>query len=587
MLFGRCLEDDQSAEAGIKYCIARICMWNNITPNDRVIRFLLGSVCVYAGVFYHPLFALPAIALFLSVATNSCAVYKMMGFNHAIEEKNHYLSVLPKYNPEPVLIFCDQGNLLFRNEAAHSALSSLHHFSQLDLDKNPAALITSDNETTLRYRERENTYQLVLRGNAHENFLMVYGFDITLIVQGEEALKAFALSDPLTRIANRKKLIIDLQVHSKRALVLVDIKNFGQINGFYGHEVGDRFLQSFAALLLHFKAWTDTDIYRVQSDIFAIFSGHKELIEKINAFFFERYLILDEIEFALEVSMGHADILIEGRSLLTMAETALMEAKKRGVRLLNYHELGDVNKGYLNNLEWSKRIKHILNDDDPASLKAYFQPILNTSTNAIEKYETLARVVEEESIISPLVFLGPAKQLGLLPNITMVMLDAIVEKARGNDLEFSINITMQDIQSEGFADRFVKRLDGELSASRIVLEILEDEEVYACLNVFQSLKEHGFKIAIDDFGTGYSNFAKLQQINVDYIKIDGSLISAVESNPQHLEVIRTINNYAHSIGAKTIAEFVSNDAIARILRDEKIDYLQGYAIGKPLPRLIF
>ncbi|MFZ2890563.1 EAL domain-containing protein [Sulfuricurvum sp.] len=562
-------------------------MWNNITSFDKVIRFTLGSVCVYGGIVYHPLFALPAIALFLSVATNSCAVYKMMGINHKIEEKNHYLSVLPKYNPEPVLIFCDQGNLLFRNDAAHSALSSLHHFSQLDLRQSPAELIASQSETALRYREGERTYQLVLRGNIHDNFVMVYGFDITLIAQGEEALKTLALSDPLTQMANRKKLIIDLEAYPMRMLSLVDIKNFGQINGFYGHEIGDRFLKSFAHMVDQLKEWEDTDIYRVQSDLFAIFSGDERLFEMINDFFIERYIVIDEIEFALEVTMGNAKHSDKERSLLTMAETALMEAKKRGVKSLHYHELGNINQRYLKNLEWSKRIKHILNHEDSAKLTAYFQPILNTSSNKIEKYETLARVVDGDTVTPPIVFLDPAKQLGLLPKITMAMLDAIIHKAHENDTQFSINITMQDIQSEKFSKALVEKLLAlQLSPLRIVLEILEDEEVYEYLSVFKELKEYGFKIAIDDFGTGYSNFAKLQQIEVDYIKIDGSLIQTIDTNSQHLEVVRTMNNYAHSIGAKTIAEFVSSDVIAQILIDEKIDYLQGYAIGKPLPSLV-
>lgn len=563
-------------------------MWNNITSFDKVIRFTLGSVCVYGGIVYHPLFTLPAIALFLSVATNSCAVYKMMGINHKIEEKNHYLSVLPKYNPEPVLIFCDQGNLLFRNDAAHSALSSLHHFSQLDLRQSPAELIASQSEIALRYREGERTYQLVLRGNIHDNFVMVYGFDITLIAQGEETLKTLALSDPLTQMANRKKLILDLEAYQDAALILVDIKNFGQINSFYGHETGDQFLKSFATIFTLLAQQKEINVYRVQSDVFAIFGSNSSVsFKEIDEFFSNQYLRIDEIEFALEVTIGNAECSDKERSLLTMAETALMEAKKRGLRSLEYSQLGNINQRYLKNLEWSKRIKHILNHEDSAKLTAYFQPILNTSSNKIEKYETLARVVEGDTVTPPIVFLDPAKQLGLLPKITMAMLDAIIHKAHENDTQFSINITMQDIQSEKFSKALVEKLLAlQLSPLRIVLEILEDEEVYEYLRVFKELKEHGFKIAIDDFGTGYSNFAKLQQIEVDYIKIDGSLIQTIDTNSQHLEVVRTINNYAHSIGAKTIAEFVSSDVIAQILIDEKIDYLQGYAIGKPLPSLV-
>lgn len=563
-------------------------MWNNITSSDKVIRFGLGTLCIYGGIAYHPLFALPAIALFLSVATNSCVLYKMMGINHAVEEKNHYLSVLPKYNPEPVLIFCDQGNLLFQNDAAQSALSSLHHFSELKLSLSPAQLIASESETALRYREVERTYQLVLHGNREENFVMVYGFDITQIVQGEEALKTLALTDPLTQMANRKKLIIDTQEKGEGVLILVDIKNFGQINGFYGHEIGDRFLRSFSELFNQLIKWQGVTLYRVQSDVFAIFTSPREhLSMQLEEFFSQHYLVVDEIQFSLEVTMGYALKADGERALLTMAETALMEAKKRGIKSLSYTEMGDISKKYLENLEWSKRIKRILAHEEGGELIAYFQPILNTSTNTIEKYETLARVIEGENIIPPMVFLNPAKQLGLLPKITMSMLEAILQKAHESESEFSINITMQDIQNSHFCDVLMEKMNGSnISPSRIVLEILEDEEVYDYLSLFAQLKEHGFKLAIDDFGTGYSNFAKLQQIDVDYIKIDGSLIHSIETNPQHLEVVRTINHYAHSIGAKTIAEFVSSESIAQLLINENIDYLQGYAIGKPLPSLI-
>jgi EAL domain-containing protein (putative c-di-GMP-specific phosphodiesterase class I) len=265
-----------------------------------------------------------------------------------------------------------------------------------------------------------------------------------------------------------------------------------------------------------------------------------------------------------------------------MAETALMEAKKRGLASLCYSELGDISQRYHENLEWSKRIKRILNKEDSAQLVAYFQPIFNTRSGHIEKYETLARVVDAEQIISPAIFLDPAKQLGLLPKITLMMLEAIIVQLKQSDMEFSINITMQDLQQKDFCEQLLGCLHKhELPPSRIVLEILEDEEVYDYLDIFKGLKKEGFKLAIDDFGTGYSNFAKLQQIEVDYIKIDGSLIASIATNPRHLEVVRTINRYAHSIGAKTIAEFVSTEQIAQMLKHENIDYLQGYAIGKP------
>lgn len=557
-------------------------MFNNITSTDRILRFIAASLCVYAGIFYHPLFALLAIALFLSVATNSCLVYKMTGINHGLEEKNHFLSILPRYNPEPVLVFCDQGRLRFRNEAAQNRLPSLRSLSQLNAELSAIALIREEKEEVLRYLENEKTYQLLLRGNKHENFIMVYGFDITQIAEGEEALRNLALTDPLTQMANRKHLLRDLKdLPEESLLALIDIKNFGQINSFYGQEIGDRFLQSYGELLRTAHGQNEARLYRVQSDVFAVL-GQGTGIESLQAYCTQGYISLDEMQFSLEVTIAYASNNETKLNLLTMAETALIEAKKRGLMSLSYSELGDISQRYHDNLEWSKRIKRILNKEDSAQLAAFFQPILNTRSGRIEKYETLARVVDAAEIISPAVFLDPAKQLGLLPKITLMMLEAVIVHLKQSDMEFSINITMQDLQQKDFCEQLLECLHKhELSSSRIVLEILEDEEVYAYLDIFKRLKKEGFKLAIDDFGTGYSNFAKLQQIEVDYIKIDGSLIASIATNPRHLEVVRTINRYAHSIGAKTIAEFVSTEQIAQMLKHENIDYLQGYAIGKP------
>lgn len=564
-------------------------MWNNIKPNDRIIRFILGTLCVYGGIVYHPYLAIPAIALFISVATNSCAVYKMMGLNHKLEKKNYYLSVLPKYNPEPVLIFCNQGKLLFRNDAAHTLLPNLTSYEQLNTSIAPNRFIAEAQEAIVRYIENTKTYQFSLKGNTVENFIMVYGFDISLIVEGEEKLRYNALHDSLTQLQNRTKLLNDLQSEDEHNfLALIDIKNFGQINGFYSHEIGDRFLQSFSSLLREFSHQSNTQIYRVQSDIFAVLGlDSANAIELITTFFNERYIMTDGIQFALEITVAYAQKTTQTKQLLSMAETALIEAKRRRVKVLGYDELGDITQNYLNNLEWSKRIKHVLAHEEGGELIAFFQPIQNTQTGLIEKYETLARIVDKENIIPPLQFLDTAKQLGLLPKITLEILRQAFEKAQNNIMEFSINITTQDLQNDHFPNQLITLLqEKNILPSRIVLELLEEEEMYEYLGIIGQLKAMGFKVAIDDFGTGYSNFAKLQQIEVDYIKIDGSLIKTIDTNHMHLEVVRTINRYAHSIGAKTIAEFVSTQSIAQLLIAEKIDYLQGYAIGQPTSTLI-
>lgn len=161
-----------------------------------------------------------------------------------------------------------------------------------------------------------------------------------------------------------------------------------------------------------------------------------------------------------------------------------------------------------------------------------------------------------------------------------------VEKFARLDLEFSINITAQDLHDKGFLEHLCRRIgDAGIARERVVLEILEDDSFLSELGRIERLKKLGFKIAIDDFGVGYSNFSKLQKLGADYIKIDGSLIKNLDRNENDREILKTILSYAKSIGARTIAEFVASEEIFAAIRALGVDYAQGYFIGRPAEAL--
>jgi EAL domain-containing protein (putative c-di-GMP-specific phosphodiesterase class I) len=124
--------------------------------------------------------------------------------------------------------------------------------------------------------------------------------------------------------------------------------------------------------------------------------------------------------------------------------------------------------------------------------------------------------------------------------------------------------------------------------SRIIYEIVESESLEKADLVFEfikNIKKFGCEIAIDDFGTGYSNFEYLVKLTPDYIKIDGSMIKDITSNPDSEEVVKTIIDFAKKRHLKTIAEFVSSREIFEKVLELGIDYSQGYYIGKPQPTL--
>ncbi|NWF67219.1 MAG: EAL domain-containing protein, partial [Campylobacterales bacterium] len=129
-------------------------------------------------------------------------------------------------------------------------------------------------------------------------------------------------------------------------------------------------------------------------------------------------------------------------------------------------------------------------------------------------------------------------------------------------------------------------LDKQGCAKHITFEILESEGIENFDEVhkfIERVKFYGAKIAIDDFGTGYSNFAYLAKLNVDYLKIDASLIKNLPIDKNSQMVVKTIAEFAKNMDIKTVAEFVSSKDIYEIVKDYGVDYVQGYYIGEPKP----
>lgn len=124
---------------------------------------------------------------------------------------------------------------------------------------------------------------------------------------------------------------------------------------------------------------------------------------------------------------------------------------------------------------------------------------------------------------------------------------------------------------------------------RVIFEIVENENIedYELVDYFiKEVKQFGAQIAIDDFGAGFSNFKHISRLNIDYIKIDGSLIQNILSDSNSQAIVETIHAFASRLGIKTIAEFVDNQAIFDKVTSIGIDFTQGYFIGKPAPDVI-
>ncbi|RLC27238.1 MAG: diguanylate cyclase, partial [Deltaproteobacteria bacterium] len=333
-----------------------------------------------------------------------------------------------------------------------------------------------------------------------------------------------------------------------------------------------------------------SSLYKLPSDEFALLTLQKITTKK---FYKDIELLIDKLRDTHINVAGH-EISISIRSgissnkafLLPTADMALQASKHEQNEIVIYDNSIDKTISIQENIEVISIIKHAINNNE---ITPYFQPIFNVHTNKIEKYEALVRIVQKDgTILAPYKFLNIAIKSKLYPNITRIMIEKTFAFFIDKDYEFSINLSIDDVLNKKTKQFLIKKLKQFPTPSRVVFEILESEKIenYEELREFiKTIKKFGCKFAIDDFGSGYSNFAHILELNVDYLKIDASLVKFITTNENSRVITKTIINFASSLGLKTIAEFVEDKDSLDMLEKMGVNYVQGYYIGKPQNKL--
>ncbi len=403
--------------------------------------------------------------------------------------------------------------------------------------------------------------------------------------------------DTLIGLPNRNQLIKDLPEYSSPVMLLINIDRFRYINQIFGIAVGDFVLRQYAASLLKYlnylrKAGHNIDprksLYRLSRDEFVILLQNVDISELEIARFITTFLKnqvheYEGVEIEISVSIGIAK---ERENILQKADIALKEARQQQKEFFVYHPNMQNESKVKENLLWYNKTKRAIDED---RIVAFFQPIMDNTTGAIKKYECLLRLKENDfNIVLPGKFLPIARHTRLYPFLTKIMIDKALLFFKDKDLEFSINLSPEDIMNPDIVDYLFSRIHKDV-CERATLEIIETDRIedYEIVEQFiKRIKKMGCKIAIDDFGSGYSNFEQIFRLDIDFLKIDGSLIRNIVTDKTSYHLTKNIVQFAMEEKIATVAEYVSDESILRKVTDMGINYSQGYFIGRPQSYLI-
>ncbi len=408
-----------------------------------------------------------------------------------------------------------------------------------------------------------------------------------------------AVRENITDIVNPKKLIQDkINELSNPLLVLGVIEDFEDLENLYGESIIEELQEVFVKeakslfppqcqMSLSFNMGDGRFAFikdqTEKKEINEILYALKQFQENVRNTKFS----VDEYEFELETVLSLAT---QKDHMFKNAELGLKKALKEKLDIVKGDGLYQTAiENAKKNIATLKMIKDAIKND---RIVSYFQPIYNNKTDIIEKYESLVRLIDKDGrVFSPFFFLNVAKIGKYYKQITRIVIKNAIETLKiMPNKEISINLSAVDIEDESIRNEIFAILENNPDISKkLVVELLEDEginQLNVVKNFIKKLKGFGVKIAIDDFGSGYSNFSRLIEYEPDYIKIDASLIKDITTNTNNLHIVEAIRDFAEKQGYKTVAEYVSNEEIFRIVKELGIDYSQGYYISEPLPEPI-
>lgn len=429
------------------------------------------------------------------------------------------------------------------------------------------------------------TNVIYLRFSKHLN---IHKHDLT--AHSPTILYKHVYTDPLTNLPNRKKLIQDIEKNKKFELILINIDDFKAINDLYGSKVGDKVLIEIANRLKHFIEEPNVYMtYKLHADEFAVLlkktdkSKTLETVRSINRSI-KSGLIVNDQEIIAGVSLG---IAADEENILSKADTALKTAKEKRKDYVYFDKSMKIEEQSENKLQSIKNLERAIASDN---IVPYYQPIIDNRNDEIIKYECLVRLIDHNNeIIRPHQFLDVAKKTKTYSHITKIVALKAFEHFKDCDCKFSINLSVDDLMDKSTVDFICGLLEDYNIHDRVIFEILETEKIGESpeiTNFINFIKKLGCKIAIDDFGAGYSNFEYILRLNVDYIKLDSSLIKNIADDRNSQIIVETIVNFTKKLNIETIAEYVHSKNVYDKVKELNIDYSQGYYLGEPMPDII-
>ncbi|MBT3134716.1 EAL domain-containing protein [Alteromonas sp. ALT199] len=394
--------------------------------------------------------------------------------------------------------------------------------------------------------------------------------------------------------------------HKQSVMCFIDMDRFKLVNDSCGHPAGDKLLKEISTIFRQYINGEDL-LARIGGDEFCIIFRNQRLdevtqhLDKLLLAISNYRFVYDDKLFFVGASIGVIEINENTQSaeaLIKAADNACYKAKHLGRnRYFVFHDSDSQMAIDDSENEVLHALHHALQND---GFELYSQAIMPLNVPKEDKgaqpqhYEILLRLnAKDNGLISPGLFIPLAERHGLMNKVDLWVVENTLKTLESNPAHIdnvgkvAINLSGITLGDETALHKISQRMQStSVPAEKICFEITETTAVTnlsAAKRFISALRDLGCSFALDDFGAGMSSFTYLKNLDVDYVKIDGSFVRNIVHDPIDHATVTAINNIAHSMGKQTVAEFVVDIATAELLKELKVDYGQGFALDKPKP----
>jgi diguanylate cyclase (GGDEF)-like protein/PAS domain S-box-containing protein len=419
-----------------------------------------------------------------------------------------------------------------------------------------------------------------------------------------------ATHDALTGLTNRlefeSRLSASLEAvrrgESAHVLCFIDLDHFKSVNDTSGHQAGDSLLREVAKLMREAVRDSDT-VARVGGDEFALLlpgcplSKGRQIADDLARKVAEHRFVWRDRIHSVGASIGLVELTRDSGSveeILAAADSACYVAKKQGAgKVVVYSARDEVAARHSGEIHWLRILQSALRDNQ---FRLFWQPIMPAygSSGGGPAMEVLVRLANEQGQeLSPLELVRAAERYRLMGLVDRwVVQTTFTALGRGAialpaGRSLAINISGQTLADTQFMEFVVESFDRSgVEPEQICFEIAESavaQNLEAARRFVGVLHGMGCSFALDDFGSNLGSFSSLKNLPMDYLKIDGSFMHNLARDSVNQAMVTATIKLARSLNFKVIAEQVEDAAGLDAARSAGVDYVQGYAVGRPKP----